>query len=385
MANMFTERTTISWGSKIRESFGSVLIGGFLFLAAFPLLFLNEGCHVKEMKALAQGESEVIPVDPDTVDPANEGKLVHMIGEVETDAELRDPDFGVSWNAIKLERAVEMYQWEESQETREVKRAGGSTERESTYTYKENWSPRLMDSSKFKHPAEHENPVQMRFQSETWAASDVFLGAFMLSGSLIDAIDELTEVALGEPERAAIPADLASETTLSGGEFYVGWDPASPEIGDLRISYRKVSAPQTVSLYSAQRGNSFVPYVAQNGRTLERLQLGAHSAQEMFAVAKQTSKFITWLVRFGGFLVMAIGLSLVFKPLVAMADVLPFLGNLIGGGVSLFAGVVAFGLSFITISVAWIFYRPLIGIPFLLIGVGTMAAFVVMKKKSKAA
>ena len=40
------------------------------------------------------------------------------------------------------------------------------------------------------------------------------------------------------------------------------------------------------------------------------------------------------------------------------------------------------GLSLVTIAVGWVFYRPMIGIPLLLVGVGSIGAVFFMRKKA---
>ena len=44
-----------------------------------------------------------------------------------------------------------------------------------------------------------------------------------------------------------------------GDTYYLGRDPAQPDIGDLRISYSVFTAGP-VSILAAQAGNSFAPY-----------------------------------------------------------------------------------------------------------------------------
>ena len=87
---------------------------------------------------------------------------------------------------------------------------------------------------------------------------------------------------------------------------------------------------------------------------------------------------MTWILRGVGFFMMGIGLSMVFKPLSVIADVLPFLGNLVEAGTGFIAFLIAFGFSFITIAIAWLFYRPLLGGGLLVLGI---AAFVMMGGK----
>jgi len=110
-----TEVTSQSWFSRIGDSFKGIIGGILLILIAVVLLFWNEGRAVKRYKTLQEGRGAVVSVSVTTVDPANEGKLIHVTGTAETDATLTDPIFGISVNAVKLRRSVEMYQWEESE------------------------------------------------------------------------------------------------------------------------------------------------------------------------------------------------------------------------------------------------------------------------------
>jgi LPXTG-motif cell wall-anchored protein len=76
----------------------------------------------------------------------------------------------------------------------------------------------------------------------------------------------------------------------------------------------------------------------------------------------------------------------VFRPLVVVADVIPLFGDLLQMGIGIFALLVAVPLSLITISIGWVFYRPLIGIPLLVAGVAALVgAFVLFRKKKKTA
>ena len=96
-----------------------------------------------------------------SVDPANDGKLVYVSGDLTARAPLADQEFGVSANALRLVRKVEMYEWMEESKTERRDKLGGGEEEVKTYTYHRVWSDRYEDSSRFKHSDGHENP-QMR-------------------------------------------------------------------------------------------------------------------------------------------------------------------------------------------------------------------------------
>ncbi|WAR25837.1 TMM43-like protein [Mya arenaria] len=51
--------------------------------------------------------------NPNIVSAENHGKLVHLIGSLQTDKELHDEAYNINVHAVKLRRVVEMFQWEE--------------------------------------------------------------------------------------------------------------------------------------------------------------------------------------------------------------------------------------------------------------------------------
>ena len=184
-ADSHTVITSESWGSRLGNAIKGVVVGLVLFVAAFPLLFWNEGRAVKRYKTLKEGGGSVITVPADNVDAMNQGKLVHLTGRATTEETLNDPVFGVSANALKLKRTVEMYQWKESSSSSTKKKVGGRTETKKTYTYRKTWSESRIDSSGFDNPSGHENPGTMPHKSTTLVAKNVRLGAFKLSPALV--------------------------------------------------------------------------------------------------------------------------------------------------------------------------------------------------------
>src|ERR1017187_8760795 len=110
-----TEVTTQSWFGRIGESIKGILVGLLLVAGAVILLLWNEGRAIKRAKTLSEGAKGVVTVSTDRIEPANEGKLVHLIGMATTTEKLADPEFGVSATALKIRRIAEMYQWKESE------------------------------------------------------------------------------------------------------------------------------------------------------------------------------------------------------------------------------------------------------------------------------
>ena len=104
----------------------------------------------------------------------------------------------------------------------------------------------------------------------------------------------------------------------------------------------------------------------------------------MFEAAKEESRMWTWIKRLIGFFMMFIGLSMILKPLSTVMDVIPILGSITSGITGVFAFIIALGLSLITIAIAWVFFRPMIGIPLLLVGLAALIVPRFLAKKKAA-
>ena len=373
----YTEVTNQSWFSRIGNAVKGMLFGCVLFLIAFPLLFWNEGRSVKTYNTLVEGGRIVVSANSDTVNAGNAGTLVHVTGKADTQDTVRDDLFGVTAKALRLNRVVEMYQWKESKESKTEKKTGGGTTTSTTYSYGKTWSEHAIDSSEFKKADDHRNPGPMPFGSAGFFAGKVTLGAFTLTRSLVEMIGDFTPLPV--TSNTPVPDALGTKGKHYNSGFYVGADPATPQIGDVRIAFKSVQ-PMDVSVIARQVNDTFEPYAAKAGGTIELLQTGIHSAEAMFQKAQASNRMLTWLLRLAGLALMFFGLSMVFKPLSVVADVLPIAGTLVGMGTGVVAFLLAACLSLCTIAVAWIVYRPVLGIALLAVAAGVA---VVLWKKAR--
>lgn len=375
-----------SWFGRLGGSIKGVLGGLVLFALAFPVLFTNEGRAVKTAKALEEGAMNVVELASSTIDPDNEGKFIHVVDEARTDTILEDELFGISVNAIRLTRHVEMNQWKEKQEQQTRTKLGGGTETVTTYSYVQEWSPELIDSSRFHEARSHQNPTDMPFQELSQESSDVFVGSFRLPKSLIQQISdsEPLEVSLDnvQKEWAEGLRSYGDGGATSNGFYWsrTSSDAAS-QVGDVRVLFT-VTHPVDVSIMAQQTRDTFTPFIASNGRQLNMLTVGTATADQMIATAAAENSMWTWILRAVGAFMMFAGLTLVVRPLSVLADVLPPVGAVVEFGTGLVALLVAGSFSLATISLAWLFYRPLIGVPLLLTGIG-LIALLIMKLKPR--
>ena len=373
--DQYTEVTTESWGSRLMGSIKGVLLGIIMIIVAIGLLWWNEGRAVRTAKGLKEGAAALVPVSADEVNPKNEGKLVYLTGKANTDEVLEDTEFGVSVNALRLKREVEMFQWVEKTEERKEKKLGGSEETITTYNYVKEWTDYPVNSNEFKIQEEHVNPPGFPIESYEKTAQNVNIEAYQLNENLVSSIsgfkvyNDFSKL----PENAEKQGDIVF---VGKGEY------SSPQIGDVRISFSYVPV-KDVSLIAKQSGNSFSPYRTSTGSSIALIESGIVSADDMFASAHAENNMWTWILRIVGFLLMTGGFAAILKPLSVVADVVPFIGNMLEMGAGIISGVISFALSFIIIAAAWIFYRPVLGVSLLLIGTGVFVFFFMKGKKRK--
>ncbi len=382
MADRIVEISTRGYGSRIRESIKSFLIGIVLFLVSFPVLWWNEGRAVQAADSFDEGATSVVSVPSDRVDPANEGKLVHVSAAALVHESLRDPVFAVSAEALRLMRVVEIYEWIEEEKTETAKNVGGSETKTTTYTYSKKWSEKLADSSAFKQKADHTNPTTMPYDGKDMVATDAKLGAFSLPDEAIKRLAKFEDVVVDEAAKAKLAPELMSRAQLAEGKIFLGKSASDPAVGDVRISFR-VIRPQILSVIAQQFGSTLRAYPTKAGDGLFRVDAGAVDAGKMFAEARSENVTLTWILRGLGFFLMALGMSLFFKPIATVADFIPKIGSLVGFSAVVFSMVLAGGLSAVTIAVAWMAHRPLLGIAVFLGGAAALVGVILMMRAGK--
>ncbi len=360
-ADSFTDTSTQSWWDRIMGGLVAALIGLILVPVAVILLYWNEGRAVEAIRALSRGAAAIIEVSAANLDPAAEGRLVHLTGMLKPGIAARDPVFGVSGDGlVRLARRVEMFQWTEEISTTSQSNVGGSKTTEKTYSYKKAWSEIAINSANFNARTGHQNPA-MPVASQRFTAGDVRLGAYKVGPALLEHLTGFS----GLQPKAVPPTGYQS---VAEG-FYRGQNPADPAVGDMRVSFASVAA-QTVSVAAAVAGGILTPYRDATGYTIALLEAGDVSAAQLFRDEAKSESVLTWVLRGIGFVLVLIGFVCMTRPLTMLAAVLPILESVVGAGGFIVAVTLSLPITLLTISVAWIVHRPLLGVGLLVAAMG---------------
>ncbi len=349
MVNTFTSTSRQGFFSRIMNSFLGILLGPVLVVGAIVLLSWNEGRAVQAIVGLNDASKAV--VEASTFSPANNGKLVHVVGKAQAAGPIEDSDLSLSFpDQVAVTRTVEMYQWKEKKDEKTTDNTGGSQTTTTTYTYTREWSEDPIDSSNFAHPDGHENP-QMPFATHKYAASDANVSGYALDDSTLGKIET------SNPLRP----DAPDGWTQSGGILYRGDDPATPAVGDVRVHYASLPSGTTISVLAAQSGGGFAPYTTDNGYEIHLARAGNATADLMITDQRKAELTFTWILRGVGAFLMFIGFTMFFGPIAILASIIPFLGALVRGATTFFAMVITVPLTLITIAISWLAFRPLLG------------------------
>lgn len=376
-----TITTQQSWFSRLGSSIKNVITGAVFILLAIYLMFWNENRAVQTYQSLQEGAGAVQSITAESVDPNLDGSLVHFAGLARTPDVLSDTEFGVSQEGLRLKRIVEVYQWIENSSSRTVEKLGGGTETTTTYSYDKKWSEALIDSSRFQEAEQHHNPTNKVYDSRTWTASSISVGAFTIPEEMVSSINSYQSLSLPSDLLHALPYERQAQLELQNSVIYVQTNnPALPEVGDMRIRYEFIPL-QALSIVAKQQGSTVAPYLTKNGRVVSLIQAGNVSAEQMFTGAVEGNKTLTFLFRLVAIAMTFIGFSLILGPLRIFVSVIPLLGSIVGFGTTLAAALLTVITACIVLSLAWLTARPLLAIGLLLGGTVLLVAALRLREK----
>jgi hypothetical protein len=370
--------------SRLAGSFVGVLIGIFLVPGSILLISWNEYRTVHRTRGLLEAESVVVQVpDPFEISNTLDQRLVHFSGVATTEETLSDQEFSIHRPVLRLERQVEMYQWVEHEETRTRDKIGGGRETVKTYEYRREWQPDRVDSQRFHETSGHNNP-HPRFTSKEIIAKRATLGAFEFRPALVSFVNAWKDVQL---DFHSLLANFDGETKQSfrmdGDRLYFRSTPTesnSPQVGDLRIQFREVE-PTLVSVLSKQVGSRLEPFRTSNGEAIESVELGQISAADMLNSLRLQNSMFAWIFRGIGWLLCCVAFGLITGPVKAIANFIPLFSGIVGFATGFLAFLLGTTIALITIGIAWIAVRPLLGVSLLV--VAGLGIYWMMRRRSK--
>ncbi len=421
----YQEQETTGYGTRVGRSFKAIGSGILLFCIGTGLLWWNEGRTVKTAKMLEEAGGAYVEMEnPNKKNASLDGELVCGTALATTEDSLSDSQFGVGAKAIALHRKVEYYQWVEHADEKKEDKLGGKEVTTTTYTYSKKWVSSPVESAEFKDPAyQNKNTILTTVEGADQYAENVTFGAYKLNETLIhlissregldltiseDLLKELDKSAqtayerfygvkktaqqtvAQQPAETAVLSDSAKAVADSlkavndsilknavnkkdfeyvhqaGNVLYFGRVPGSPEVGDVRVTFEQV-VPAKVTVMAVVDGETFKAFKAKNGKRFQTLVMGKKSGDEIIDAEKESNGFWLWVWRIVGTMLVIGGLNGIFGFIETILKVVPFVAGIFGWGVGVVCTVVGVVWSLIVIAVAWLFYRPVLGITLLVI------------------
>lgn len=259
-------------------------IGVAIGLGAGAALSWNEWQSARRLGALDLAARELVALAPG--EPAVGDRPIHLVGEAGATGLARDPVLGVEARALRLDRVAETYQWVEQRE--------GSGDNK-VLRYERVWSPVLIPSRGFEQRTMHANPGTLRVASGRSFAPGARVGRFALSEAVLAALPATREL---RPEGEAGTLGAAGLSFRRSGDWLYSGDPASPEVGDVRL--RLAVAPEgLVSLIGAVDGSGrgIVPWQAPHGGAVALAAYGEVAPEELLRAAARGGWREAWGLR----------------------------------------------------------------------------------------
>lgn len=359
--------------SPFANSFAALFVGLLVIIITCILTFVFEGYSVRVEKALSEIGARVRAAPTSRYVQGLDGHLVYVAGPTTSVGGVTDSALGVHTVGLKLKRHVEMYQWQEHEES------SGSSRR---YEYRRVWSESAIASDRFHRQGYHDNPPFPQNGSQSFGAGDARINAFpvgAMATSRLPATDDLRP----DPSVAtSLQRALGRPVHIADGAYFAGRNPSSPQIGDLRIAYRYVPAGPA-SFIGKQEPAGLEPFRTHTGQAMLLAETGTHSAADLVAHGQERNQSEIWLWRAASILALFIGFFTLFMPVNILASYIPLVGGIVQGATMLMALVAALTVGPAVSALAWLTYRPIMALS-VIAGVTLVALCIGNQRHSRA-
>jgi len=378
--------TTVSEESFC-STFTCSIVGFFVILAGTAGHFYNEKLAVERLELYDHAELTAVTMNSGSSAKFDDfkGSLVHLNSKINIESPfLRDEQFDVQVQCVRLNREVKMYQTCEEKHTKSKER-NGKTYTETWYTYENKWRSSSCACSDRGHC---DNPVfgleQPQWASEVTVNTDIGQSEddnkIKLSDSYTSQIS--WENRDSNVQRVLREQHLQHDLSAANGRL---------DIGDYKVKWSCIGRDgDEVSLLGElnQDGDEMVSYVTTlrvlwskfETTPLADLDQGTLTLSEMITNLRSESETITWILRAVLFLAIIGGSIAFWGPLSYLLEKIPCVGDFIAGIVDFVAGVSGFVWSFFICVLCWCLVRPWLLVSFVIVLAVSIGGVVLYKK-----
>ena len=201
-------------------TFSGVVPGMVLAAGSAALLWWNEGRTAAQERLLASANRKLVHASgTDALDQANDGRLVHLYSPTVFSTGVTDSLFEDVRRpkAARLRRLTEVYQWDETSSTHEVRISRDTVQRTTSYSYDARWRDHTVGNA-FHDGGRHHNPTPRLVPSMvlTTATDARLANGVSIEPALLEQLESWHPVRLrpgaaDEEEEAAEEASAAGE------------------------------------------------------------------------------------------------------------------------------------------------------------------------------
>ena len=266
-------------------------VGLLIGLAGSGTLAWNEYHLARQLDAVAEARAGLAQAGTDMA-PA----VVHLVGTVTATAPVTDPAFGLTTDALRLDRTAETYQWLETRE---------SSGDNKLLRYEKIWSPVLIPSDRFEQRSFHPNPRALRLTTARFRTVGATIDHDAIDPALIDALPAIREL---HPEQGG-PVHAEGLEFARKGDWLFSGDPGTPVVGDVRVRFAE--APEgLISLVAVRDGDRLVPFQSAAGGSVTLVAYGEVPAETLLHESARSQWGEAWQLR--GFAAMAVLIGTLF-------------------------------------------------------------------------
>ena len=156
---------------------------------------------------------------------------------------------------------------------------------------------------------------------------------------------------------------------LHDGIYYHNQNIWEPQIGEHRVQFLYAGREgEAFTVVGKQVGQEIVPYQTEVGEELFILRTGLKEAGDVFLSEHHQNRTWTWIYRLLGWIPNFLGLCCLSSLLEHLLDLCPSLRSVLTLGLTSLPLSVSITLTLSIIGLVWSWYRPVVGLSLLMMG-----------------